>query len=270
MNRARQVFDTAQRHVGPKVLSPLGSLLVSLRRREPCRVSHVDGDWVHRYRDGIVVTHALGGASARMLDRATWDVFLHRYRPAAGDVVVDLGAGAGDEVRLFSRLVGSTGKVVSVEAHPGTFRRLCRTIELNELANVTPMHCAVTDTAGVTYIEDGLPASNSLTDRTSGLAVPGDTLAGIIERSGVTRVGLLKMNIEGAELPVLRAAARILPMVRNLAVSCHDFTVGHPGPDPRRTYAETRRLLTDAGYVVWTRRHDPRPWVRYYLYASRP
>jgi FkbM family methyltransferase len=271
MNRTRRVLDAVRRRIGPRAFAPLGSVLVSVRRRELCRVRYADGDWVHRYREGVVVAPVLGGASARMRDETTADLFLHRYQPAAGDVVIDLGAGDGGEVCLLSALVGPAGRVVSVEAHPRTFRRLCRTIELNGLTNVTPLRCAATDVSGTVYLEDGAdtPNSNGLTDRATGIPVPGHTIAEIVSRSAVSRVDLLKMNIEGAELPALRTATEVLPIVRNLVVSCHDFKVGHPGPDPLRTYADVRRLLTDAGYETWTRQDDPRPWVRHYLYASR-
>jgi hypothetical protein len=119
MRLARRVFTALSDHVDPRLLAPLGSVLVSLKRRERCAVRFVDGDWVHRYRTGTVVQPFPGGASAALQDQVTRDVFLHGYRPRAGDTVFDLGAGVGDDVRLLSRLVGRPGRWSAWSRIPG-------------------------------------------------------------------------------------------------------------------------------------------------------
>src|SRR6185503_16986509 len=138
---------------------------------------------------------------------------------------VDLGAGTGGEARLFSRIVGPSGRVLSVEAHPRMFRCLRHTVELNALHNVTPVHAAVVGKRGPVYIQD-LPdyLSNSITDSPhNALPVPGEPLGELLDRFDVDKIDLLTLNIEGAELAVLEAARDVLPRVRNLVVSCHDF-----------------------------------------------
>ncbi len=106
----------------------------------------------------------LGGPSASLQDRNTWDAFLYGYRPEPGDTILDLGAGVGGEARLLSRLVGPSGRVVSVEAHPRMFGCLRRTIELNRLSNVTAVHRAMMGVRGIAFIEDRLAyGSNGVT-----------------------------------------------------------------------------------------------------------
>ncbi len=182
-----------------------------------------------------------------MQDQTTRDLFLFGYRPQPGDTVVDVGAGVGSEVRLFSRLVGSGGHVLSIEAHPRIFQCLRRTVAENRLANVSLVQAAVVAEPGPVRLEDDLTAhvSNGLTDDPD---------------SGV----------EGAELPALAGALDVLPRIDHLVVSCHDFKADRLGTDWQRTLAPVTALLHGAGYEVRTRPHDPRPWVRCYVYASRP
>lgn len=272
MTHGRVIVDMLQRRLDPRWLAPLGSVLLTVRRREPCVVRYVEGDWIHSYPGGIVVRTELGGASARQEDRANQDTFLFGYQPRAGDTVVDLGAGLGSETRLLSRLVGPSGRVVSVEAHPRMFACLCRTIELNALENVTAVHGAIAGRRGTVYIQD-LPvyASNAITtDPTGALSVPAETLGELLDRLDVDQVDLLKMNIEGVEHTVLEAARDVLPRIRNLVVSCHDFKADRDGHDWQRTHAKVRSLLIECGYRLLPSRCDPRPWIPYYVYASRP
>lgn len=270
MSLATRIAVELPDRVHPRLLGPIGSVLVTLARGERCVVRRRHDAWVHSYRTGTVVQTTLGGASARIQDADTLDLFLFGYVPRPGDTVFDLGAGVGGEVRLLSRLVGAFGRVISVEAHPRVFRCLRQVVELNRLDNVTAVQCAVTGAAGPVWIEDDAAhLSNSITSDRSGLEVPGETLSGLAGRLGVTRIDLLKLNIEGAELPVLESSLDLLPAVRNIVVSCHDFKADRGGPEWQRTYGPVRALLTAAGYRIRNRPDDPRPWVPYYLYATR-
>lgn len=267
------MLDTLNRRVDPRIVAGLGSVYLSARARSRCRVRYDDGDWIHRYHDGVIVNTSLGGPSPALQDHAARDVFLFDYRPRPGDTVVDIGAGVGGEVRLFSRLVGRSGRVVSIEAHPRTFRCLRRTIELNRLANVIPVECGVVGAPGPVLLEDDSVAhiGNALTtDATNSVQVVGRTLDEILDSLGIGHVDLLKMNIEGGELAVLEQFRDQLKMVDNLAVSCHDFKADCSARDWQRTCTPVTALLREAGYAIRMRPEDPRPWVRYYVYASRP
>jgi FkbM family methyltransferase len=251
---------------------PVGSLLVSARRRELCVARPTGDGWAHTYREGITVHPRLGGPSARLQDQQARDAFLYHYEPVLGDVIFDVGAGVGGEVRLLSRLVGRTGRIISVEAHPRTYGYLVHTIRLNGLTNVTPVQAALAGVSGTVYLADAdNHVSNGLVDRESGgIAVRGCTLPDLMGSTGVDRIDLLKMNIEGAELAVLRAAEGCLDRVRNVAISCHDFKADELGGAWQRTYQPIRELLRDNGFTLKPRRDDPRPWIGWYVYGQRP
>ncbi|WP_326552384.1 FkbM family methyltransferase [Micromonospora sp. NBC_01813] len=268
----RRILDVFDDRMDPRLIAGLGSIALSVRSRSRCTVRYEQGNWVHRYPAGIVVSTTLSGLTAQMEDQVAQDTFLYGYRPRPGDTVVDIGAGVGTEVRLFSRLVGDTGRVVSIEAHPRTFRCLHRTVELNALTNVTLLECAVVGEAGPVYLEDDAVdhLRNGLTSEAAGgVEVTGRRLDEVMAAAGIDRIDLLKMNIEGAELGVLAGSGDALDAVDNLVVSCHDFKAAGPTDAWMCTFAGVTDLLTEAGYRITTRPDDPRPWIPYYVYASR-
>src|SRR4051794_36698192 len=113
------------------------------RRRTPCLVTPEEGGgWRHRYRQGVIVSPTPVGPTWKNADKATLHFFLHAYTPQKGDVVFDIGAGCGTEIPPFSRLVGPSGRVLAVEAHPWTCDLLRRTIAANRLQNVTVVQAA--------------------------------------------------------------------------------------------------------------------------------
>jgi FkbM family methyltransferase len=200
------------------------------------------------------------------------DVFLQEYTPAAGDVVVDVGAGTGWELGLFSRLVGPAGHVYAIEADPETFRYLQRRQQLNRLANVTAIQVALADAPGeVTISEEGFHETHHLVPDGRGRTVPALTVDELVAWLGIVRIDFLKMNIEGAERVALAGMDRSAERVQNIAVSCHDYLADRGGSDATRTRAFVLDFLVAHGFEVVERRgDDERDWARSYLYARRP
>jgi FkbM family methyltransferase len=184
-------------------------------------------------------------------------------------VVLDCGAYTGWKTLFFSELVGPTGRVVAIEAHPASFACLTEMCRRNHLTNVTPLKCAVSDAAGTAQITDTTRSqANTIVAGDVGIAVPTRTLDDIIKELGIMRVALIKMNIEGAEAAAFRGATEKLRITQHVAVFCHDFFVDEGGP-AMRTKAEVRRLLEAAGFKITTRPDDPRLWIKDFLYADR-
>src|SRR5215472_17240135 len=61
-----------------------------------------------------------GAQAAKHLSDAD-DYWFHVYKPHAGDTIVDIGAGRGEDVFAFSRAVGPEGRVFAIEPHPVSF-----------------------------------------------------------------------------------------------------------------------------------------------------
>lgn len=209
--------------------------------------------------------------SAMHYERLARDIFLQEYTPSAGDVVVDVGAGVGWELNLFSRLVGPTGHVLAIEADPETFWWLERRCEVNGLANVTLVHAALADRPGEVLISsEGFHETHRLIAGGRGHRVRALTLDGLVAEYGISQIDFLKMNIEGAERAALAGIQRSADLIRHVAVSCHDYMAERGGDDAMRTRAFVHERLLQHGFDVRERRaDDDRDWARSYLYAQR-
>lgn len=139
-----------------------------------------------------------------------------------GDTVIDVGANIGIFTVKASRLVGPTGTVVSLEPASKSFTLLEANIERNDLSNVKPFKYAVSDSEGEArlYVDRVSDRSSLFSDRgdsernrrnietvekveTVSLDTLGDSLK-------LNRIDIIKIDVEGAELAVLKGAKRTI------------------------------------------------------------
>jgi FkbM family methyltransferase len=202
------------------------------------------------------------------------DYWFHVYKPEAGDTIVDIGAGRGEDVFAFSRAVGPEGHVIAIEPHPVSFAVLQKLCALNRLTNVTMLNYACMDEPGQLQIET-LPVWESNYVR-AGDATPtshpveGVTFDSLCARYGIGRMDFLKMNIEGAErraLPGCREALKRLPTV---CIAAHDFRAARGEGESFRTLKLVREFLTSSGFHLVMRDEDPRYYVPYHVHGTRP
>jgi FkbM family methyltransferase len=231
------------------------------------------GRWVNHHRHGTIVSPKIH--TSRYEDYSAWvaENWMWQYEPRRGDTVIDVGAGLGEEAIVFSRLVGASGKVVSIEAHPQTFGCLRSTLSRSGLRNVVPIFCAIADQDGaVTISDDADYLSNSIlkSGEAVALRVPARTLDSLADELGLGEVSLLKMNIEGAERLAVRGMANLTKRLRHVVISCHDFISERGGRDNFRTFSEVRSQLEELGFDLKDRREHADPWTRYYLYGRNP
>src|SRR4051812_22586478 len=134
--------------------------------------------WVHRFPGVFWAAPEPVPFTPRALQAFNRDHFFFRYEPGHGDIVVDVGAGFGSEVLSCSKLVGTAGTVVAIEAEPATFRCLQRTCEKNGLTNVVLIHAAVTDAPGLVRMTESADyvTNEIVRGANSGAVVPAITL----------------------------------------------------------------------------------------------
>jgi FkbM family methyltransferase len=246
------------------------------RRRHGLRVraEHRDGFWIVHW-PGMLVPgpEPLHSPPPAEQEALAAEVFLQEYRPREGDAIVEIGAGVGWEIGLWSRLVGPSGTVVAVEADPDTFEWLERRCQLNGLDNVVRLQVAIADRPGVVQMEgDGPWEGRRIAAADTGTRVEAITFGELLARTGLDHVDLVKMNIEGAESLVLRGMGDAFARVGHFVVSCHDYMLGRGETDPGlRTKDEVVAMLTAAGFTVVRRDPaDQRDWAGDYVYASAP
>jgi len=124
----------------------------------------------------------------------------------SGDVFVDIGANVGALSLTASRIVGPCGRVYAVEPHPKIVRYLSGNVRLNRVENISIIHAAAGDHEGTAHFtsrrsDDQNHISNS------GIEVPLRTLDSLLPD---VPVRLLKIDVEGFELFVLRGAEHTL------------------------------------------------------------
>lgn len=229
-----------------------------------------EGRWVNSQPEATVVSPTIHTTSYAAFHAWVLDNWCRGCLPKEGDIVIDAGAGIGEEAIIFSHLVGPKGRVISIEAHPSTFACLQETVRRSGLANVTPVCDALADEDGVATIADvGSHLTSSIVTGTGGKEVPARSLASLLAELNIREVALLKMNIEGAERLAVRGMAAAAARISNVCISCHDFLADRGGDEALRTKLEVAPMLESFGYRLETRPGHADAWVRDYFYGSR-
>ena len=204
------------------------------------------------------------------------DYWFFDYRPAAGDTVLDVGAGRGEDTFIFSRAVGSEGRVIAVEADPDSCDYLRWFCAFNRLDNVRVVHAAVAGHDGTCALARGRSwVETTLVEVADGphedtIPVAAVTLDTICHEHGIARIDLLKMNIEGAEALALTEDSDALRVATRVCIACHDFRAERGEASTFRTREKVERTLHAAGFHVWRRVDDPRPYVRDHVHGTKP
>lgn len=140
---------------------------------------------------------------------------------SAGDVFIDVGANIGLFSILASRLVGTKGTVFAIEPSSREAARLRDNIALNGMQNINAVLLALTDAPGqieLSIADDKHGGHNTLSpifmynsvERIGVENVPGDTFDNFVNKNNIDRVRLIKIDVEGAELKVIRGARNTL------------------------------------------------------------
>jgi len=135
-----------------------------------------------------------------------------------GMTVLDIGAHHGLYTLLASRLVGKNGKVIAFEPSPRERLRLERHLRLNRCRNVRVEGVALDQSPGESdlfLVEGSEDYCNSLRPpavlaKTRTVRVEVAALDEYLSRRSVSNVDFIKLDVEGAELGVLKGAKNIL------------------------------------------------------------
>lgn len=169
-----------------------------------------------------------------------------------GDTVLDVGANIGAVTAAAANVVGPAGHVHAIEAHPGTFRILQKTVALNGFTNVTCHQVAATDQTGKARISDlGRKDDNNhlVAAGDHGIAVNAIALSELFESEQIARVSLLKIDVEGHEMAVLQGLGS------KARVDCiHLESLESLLVQNGQTMEGLRTWLTNAGYHLF--RHE--------------
>ena len=160
-----------------------------------------------------------------------------------GMTVVDVGAHVGIYSLIASRKVGPEGRVIAVEASPANATLLRRHLAINHCTNVEVVEAAISDRNGEIEFNyrpnptDPGAFANSIAYDISGkrAIVP---MRQLDEVCCAISPGLVKVDIEGAELLAMRGASGLLRTHRpTVIVAVH--------PEPMKTLHTMPRQLIE-------------------------
>jgi FkbM family methyltransferase len=168
-----------------------------------------------------------------------------------GDSFIDVGANAGYFSAMGASIVGAKGQVHAFEPNPPVSRLLQRSVALNGYeSRMRVNQLAVTDREGSVQLwcsPDEKATDIATTLRAGGrvpVQVESTTLDAYCFASGIDKLRLIKIDVEGAELEVLRGASQVLGTIRPDAVVIEFAPVLLT--DPARTW--TKLLTKFASY----------------------
>ena len=130
----------------------------------------------------------------------------------SGMVVFDVGANIGIYSLLSARSVGSAGCIHAFEPTPFVANRLRDNVRLNKFQNIIVNQVALSDQVGATefYVHEEDDRSSLGAVSTKTITVQTITLDEYVQRARIPHIDLMKIDVEGAEVKVLRGAQALL------------------------------------------------------------
>lgn len=133
-------------------------------------------------------------------------------KPDEGDIVIDAGAHYGFYTLQASRLVGNEGTVLAFEPHPNNYKKLLMNLHLNKIKNVKTFNMALGNVNGQAklYVGSHSGAHSTLFRTKSYINVKMGKIDTVVNKLGLEKVDLIKIDAEGAELSILKGTIKTI------------------------------------------------------------
>ena len=175
----------------------------------------------------------LASPTVSMMWRRTYQpeivIAMRRYL-RTGSTFVDVGANVGYFSAIGADLVGSSGSVIAFEPVARYVGHLTRLKSLNPEFDIRVRPVAVGDAQGMVQIfvnqDDNIGANSLVREAVPRPADPVEVEVVRLEDSLATRVDLIKIDVEGFEIPALRGLGDCLPAIGKPPILC-EFNARH-------------------------------------------
>jgi len=184
--------------------------------------------------------------------------------------VIDIGSNIGYYALLEARLVGAHGRVIAIEPVPDNFRQLSKNIRDNGYKNILKYQVAIGDQTGTAPMHISEKSNwhclSPVPWKTTEILVPVTTLDALLATCRLHSVDLVRMDLEGYEVVVIRGMQQTLAKYSpKLLVELHPQVIG------TQAIVGYLRLLKSLGYTLeWLidqERDRPLRWL--FLEAER-
>lgn len=135
-----------------------------------------------------------------------------------GDIVLDVGACAGETSIWFADRTGKNGKVYSFEMDRSVIPLLYNNIERNHLTDIIKVVEKGLWNKTMTMSFSDLPTEASIEDSNNTFSVT--TLDDFVESHNIQKINFIKMDIEGSELNALEGASKTISTQKPKLVIC--------------------------------------------------
>jgi FkbM family methyltransferase len=175
-----------------------------------------------------------------------------------GMTFVDVGVNKGDFSLIAARLMDDRGRVIAVEPEPENCAWIRRSISLNGYRSIELVEAALSSSDGEATLYLGRHSGwhtlvAGVRGRDQGtVTVPTRTLDGLLAERGIEAPDVVKIDVEGAEMDVLRGATAAFGGRRPLLVL---VDIHPPVSDPREVCA----VLTGHGLRLFEVGEPARP-----------
>jgi len=240
--------------LGITLIAALGSMPNSLRRkfRLADRLVGSCGNWmVARVVMRVFgVKYKLSDIESPKIILPQFESWMWNYlKPQEGEVFVDVGAHVGKYTCMIAKMMCQKGFVIAVEPHPANFSALVESVKMNHVNNVWVLNIAAysVDRKLPMFVGDMSGHHSLVTDMGCGtIQITARRLDDVI-LDRVDRVDWVKIDVEGAELEVLKGMTEVLQRYRpSLIIELW-----------KRNETDVVLLLSNAGYKVWTINEEP-------------
>ncbi|MBM0743085.1 FkbM family methyltransferase [Phormidium sp. CLA17] len=127
-----------------------------------------------------------------------------------GNTVVEVGTDIGAHTIFFAKTVGLQGKVIAIEPERMPFQMLCANLALNSITNTYSHPIALGETAGSLPLTAISKQPSSQTVLVTNSAPKEQVQIATLDSFGITQCRLLKLDVAGMTLPVLKGATQTL------------------------------------------------------------
>jgi FkbM family methyltransferase len=222
-----------------------------------------------------LLTVAMGGMNLGNMDlRDNGELWLLRQvgSLSPGAVIFDVGANIGEYAKAAREAAGAGASIHCFEPSSEAFRELTRQVgsdsgvTLNQVGlssiegAVGVLHCNTLGGTGSSLVSKELPDGQYLYPLTEEVRLK--TLDAYAAERGISRISLLKIDVEGLELEVLRGAARTL---KSGAIERIQFEFGEGSVTAKTHFKDFYEMLAPDYMLFRLLRAGLRPIHRYSL-----